>query len=56
LSQWTLNGGDWCESRHFRTDRILGADFLGERYRLSSSDLRARWKRQFEAERGVRLP
>jgi len=49
----------WCESRrgfrHFRTDRILGADFLDERYRCRPSDLRARWKRQFEAERGVRL-
>ena len=49
----------WCESRrgfrHFRTDSILGADFLDERYSCRPSDLRSRWKRQFEAERGVRL-
>jgi len=49
----------WCESRqgfrHFRTDRILGAEFLDERYSCRPSDLRARWKREFEAERGVRL-
>ena len=39
----------WCESRrgfrHFRTNRILGADFLDERYSYRPSDLRARWKR-----------
>lgn len=49
----------WCESRrgfrHFRTDRIVSANFLEERYGCRPSDLRARWKRQFEAERGVRL-
>jgi predicted DNA-binding transcriptional regulator YafY len=49
----------WCETRrgfrHFRTDRIVSADFLEERYGCRPSDLRARWKREFEAERGVRL-
>jgi predicted DNA-binding transcriptional regulator YafY len=34
----------WCESRrgfpHFRTDRILGADFLDEGYSGRPSDLR----------------
>jgi predicted DNA-binding transcriptional regulator YafY len=49
----------WCELRrrfrHFRTDRILSADFLEESYGYRPSDLRARWKREFEAGRGVRL-
>jgi predicted DNA-binding transcriptional regulator YafY len=49
----------WCELRrgfrHFRTDRILSADFLEEGYGYRPSDLRARWKREFEAGRGVRL-
>jgi predicted DNA-binding transcriptional regulator YafY len=35
----------WCESRrgfrHFRTDRVLGADFLDERYSCRPSELRA---------------
>src|SRR5580704_12116236 len=49
----------WCESRrgfrHFRTDRIVSADFLEEGYGYRPSDLRARWKRELEAGRGVRL-
>lgn len=50
----------WCELRsnfrHFRTDRILAAEFRDERHGASPGDLRARWRRHFEAERGVRLP
>ena len=50
----------WCEwrhaFRHFRTDRIEAAAFLDERFGQRPADLRRDWKRQFEAERGVRLP
>jgi predicted DNA-binding transcriptional regulator YafY len=50
----------WCELRstfrHFRTDRILTAEFRDERHGASPSDLRARWRRHFEAERGIRVP
>ncbi|KFE67281.1 Transcriptional regulator, DeoR family protein [Hyalangium minutum] len=50
----------WCELRstfrHFRTDRILAAEFLDEPHGVPQSNLRARWRRHFEAERGVRLP
>lgn len=49
----------WCERRqafrHFRTDRIVAAEFLDERHGCRPGDLRRRWKRQMEAERGVRL-
>jgi predicted DNA-binding transcriptional regulator YafY len=49
----------WCELRrdfrHFRTDRILAAEFLDERHGSRPGDLRARWKRRMEAERGLRL-
>jgi predicted DNA-binding transcriptional regulator YafY len=49
----------WCELRqdfrHFRTDRILAAEFLDERHGCRLSDLRSRWKRQMETERGMRL-
>ena len=50
----------WCELRqdfrHFRTDRILAAEFLDERHGARSSDLMSRWKRRMEKERGVRPP
>jgi predicted DNA-binding transcriptional regulator YafY len=50
----------WCELRqgfrHFRTDRILAADFLDERHDRRPPDLRREWKRQFETDRGVTLP
>lgn len=50
----------WCEwrhaFRHFRTDRIEAAAFLDECFGRRPGDLRRDWKRQFEAERGVRLP
>lgn len=50
----------WCELRqgfrHFRMDRITFAEFLEERHHRRPSELRAQWKRQFEAERGIQLP
>ncbi len=49
----------WCELRqafrHFRTDRILAAEFLDDSHGCRLRDLRARWKRDVETERGVRL-
>ena len=49
----------WCELRrdfrHFRTDRIVSAEFLDETYGCRPNDLRARWKRTMEAERALRL-
>jgi predicted DNA-binding transcriptional regulator YafY len=49
----------WCELRqdfrHFRTDRIVEAAFLEETHGCRVSELKARWKRQLEAQRGVRL-
>ncbi len=45
----------WCELRqgfrHFRTDRIVDATFLDERFACRPQELRRRWKRHFEAER-----
>jgi len=50
----------WCELRgefrHFRTDRILAAGFLEERHGCRPGELRTRWKRTMEAERGISLP
>jgi predicted DNA-binding transcriptional regulator YafY len=50
----------WCERRrefrHFRTDRIVAAEFLQERHGCRPGELRTQWKRHMEAERGVRLP
>jgi predicted DNA-binding transcriptional regulator YafY len=49
----------WCELRqdfrHFRTDRIVAAEFLDDVHGLRAGELRTRWKRQFESTRGVRL-
>jgi predicted DNA-binding transcriptional regulator YafY len=49
----------WCQLRqdfrHFRTDRIVAAEFLGERHGARPGDLTNRWKRRMEKERGVRL-
>jgi len=46
----------WCELRqafrHFRTDRILAAEFLDEGYGCRPAELRSRWKRHMETERG----
>ena len=50
----------WCELRrefrHFRTDRIIAADFLDERHGCQPGELRAKWKGCMEAERGICLP
>ncbi len=50
----------WCELRqgfrHFRTDRILAAEFLEEPSGYRPRELRARWRRFMESERGIRLP
>ena len=39
----------WCELRqdfrHFRADRVVGAEFLGERYPERPGILRARWRK-----------
>jgi predicted DNA-binding transcriptional regulator YafY len=49
----------WCELRqdfrHFRTDRIVAAEFLDEYHGSRPGELRTRWKRHIEKERGVRL-
>lgn len=49
----------WCELRqafrHFRTDRIIAAEFLDENHGCRPGELRTRWKRHIETERGVRL-
>lgn len=46
----------WCELRqsfrHFRVDRILRAEFPSERHGSRPGELRHRWRRHFEAERG----
>ncbi|MET3526537.1 putative DNA-binding transcriptional regulator YafY [Phenylobacterium koreense] len=45
----------WCELRtdfrNFRTDRVISAEFLEERYPERPSLLRARWRAVVEAER-----
>jgi predicted DNA-binding transcriptional regulator YafY len=50
----------WCELRqdfrHFRTDRIVAADFLDERHGARPGELMNRWKRRMEKERGPRPP
>ena len=50
----------WCELRqdfrHFRTDRMVTAEFLDEHHGSRPGDLRNRWKRHMERERGVRRP
>ena len=43
----------WCELRngfrHFRTDRVLGAEFLEARYATPRAKLRAQWKKEMDA-------
>jgi predicted DNA-binding transcriptional regulator YafY len=50
----------WCELRqgfrHFRTDRIVSAAFLQEPCGWLPRELRARWQRFMESERGIRPP
>jgi predicted DNA-binding transcriptional regulator YafY len=45
----------WCEMRkgfrHFRTDRVIAAEFLEARYSISRAKLRAQWKKELEEER-----
>jgi predicted DNA-binding transcriptional regulator YafY len=45
----------WCELRkgfrHFRTDRIVSADFLETRYPQSRARLRAAWQKERKGER-----
>jgi predicted DNA-binding transcriptional regulator YafY len=49
----------WCELRqdfrHFRTDRIVSADFLDERHGERRLTLVARWKRYMKESRGLDL-
>lgn len=49
----------WCELRrdfrHFRTDRITAAEFLDETHGARPGELRTRWKRHMEKERGLRI-
>jgi predicted DNA-binding transcriptional regulator YafY len=50
----------WCESRqefrHFRTDRVLGVEFLDEKHGKHPAELKHQWRRHMEAEREIRLP
>jgi predicted DNA-binding transcriptional regulator YafY len=50
----------WCELRqefrHFRTDRIIDADFLPERHGIRPALLRVRWKRTLGQDRTKALP
>ncbi len=47
----------WCEMRDdfrtFRTDRVVAADFLDERYPARPAALRARWTAKIEAEKAA---
>jgi predicted DNA-binding transcriptional regulator YafY len=49
----------WCESRDdfrsFRTDRVLEAEFLDDRYPARPAVLRARWTAKIEAMRAAWL-
>jgi predicted DNA-binding transcriptional regulator YafY len=44
----------WCEMRngfrHFRTDRVVAAEFLEARYSTPRAKLRALWRREMEGE------
>jgi predicted DNA-binding transcriptional regulator YafY len=48
----------WCELRrdfrHFRTDRVVDADFIDERYPARREMLRAEW-RKLGAARAARM-
>jgi predicted DNA-binding transcriptional regulator YafY len=49
----------WCELRqafrHFRTDRITGAEFLKDSYDLKSNELKRRWENYMQNTRDIRL-
>jgi predicted DNA-binding transcriptional regulator YafY len=42
----------WCELRngfrHFRTDRVVGSEFLEARYATPRAKLRAQWKKEMD--------
>ena len=44
----------WCELRkgfrHFRTDRVIAAEFLEQRYPAPRARLRAQWRKEMEAD------
>lgn len=44
----------WCELRrgfrHFRTDRVIAAEFLDARYPTARARLRAQWKKEMDTE------
>jgi len=48
----------WCETRkafrHFRTDRVIAAEFLEARYVIARAKLRTQWKKEMLAD-GERL-
>ena len=50
----------WCEVRqafrHFRTDRITGAEFLKDSHGLKSNELKRRWEHYMQNTRDLRLP
>lgn len=50
----------WCELRedfrHFRTDRIIRAEFLDDFHGLGVRELKQRWERYMQNARGLRLP
>ncbi len=50
----------WCELRngfrHFRTDRILRADFLDEAHGSTLPNLKRRWEHHMRTTRTLRLP
>jgi predicted DNA-binding transcriptional regulator YafY len=50
----------WCELRqafrHFRTDRIAGAEFLNESHGLNPGELQRKWKDYMQNTRKLRLP
>nr|WP_047169835.1 YafY family protein [Sphingomonas sp. Y57] len=50
----------WCELRqdfrHFRTDRVVSADFLDERHGARPGELRLRWKRHMAERHGPSFP
>lgn len=50
----------WCELRqefrHFRTDRIVGAEFLDDRHGIRPGTLRHRWKRSMAEHQAATSP
>lgn len=42
--------------RHFRTDRIISAEFIEEPHELGPRELRRRWESYMQDTRGIRLP